>query len=456
MAPSPSSNPAQGSPAPVRPAAARRSTGRPCQPTRERLSRLDGSRAATARLQWRNALVSQNLGLVHMVANRESQRTGRPYDDLCSAGYEGLIRAVESFDTSRNVALSSFAVPYIQGAMRMDQRERQQPLRTPRRLRELQQRARGLQEQRRATGLSPLPPAALAAALGCSLRRLQEADAAYEAFLTSNRIADFVAEKAALSQLQSQIEQQKYLTETQLQDRSGRLGALQAQMGQIAPEVGLFRDVNTAASDKLIALRLQREDLLGRYRPDAQPVRDLDAQIARLEEGMAAGRTTGDGASRIGVNPVYQTLQTERIQLQAEVAALRQSLDALNRQMGQLLDRRLKLAELEPRFQALSLDRDVLQANVRDFAVREEQSRAAMEIASASNDNIRIVQRATAPSRGSSLKKPVLVLAFLFAGFTALCAGLLRMFLRPGLPTPASASRTLDLPVLGVAPLKVS
>ncbi len=284
--------------------------------------------------------------------------------------------------------------------------------------------------------------------------RLQEADAAYEAFLTSNRIADFVAEKAALSQLQSQIEQQKYLTETQLQDRTGRLGALQAQMGQISPEVGLFRDVNTAASDKLIALRLQRDDLLGRYRADAQPVRDLDAQIARLEEGMAEGRTTGDSASRIGINPVYQTLQTERIQLQAEVAALRQSLDALNRQMGQLLERRLKLAELEPRFQALSLDRDVLQANVRDFAVREEQSRAAMEIASASNDNIRIVQRATAPSRGSSLKKPVLALAFLFAGFTALCAGLLRMFLRPGLPTPASASRTLNLPVLGVAALK--
>ena len=53
-----------------------------------------------------------------------------------------------------------------------------------------------------------------------------------------------------------------------------------------------------------------------------------------------------------------------------------------------------------------------------------------------------------------SLRKPVVVLAFLFAGFTALCAGLLAMFLRPGLPTPQSASRTLDLPVLGAAPLK--
>ena len=284
--------------------------------------------------------------------------------------------------------------------------------------------------------------------------RLAEADAAYEQFLTSNQIGDFVAEKAALSQLQSQIEQQKYQTETQLQDRAGRLAALQAQMGQVSPEVGLYRDVNNAAADKLVELKLQREDLLGRYRPDAQPVRDLDSQIARLEQGIEAGRTTGEGARRIGVNPGFQTLQTERIQLQSEVAALRQAQATLSTQLAQLLDRRLKLAELEPRFQALSLDRDVLQANVRDFAVKEEQSRAAREIAAASNDNIRIVQRATAPARGSSLKKPVLVLAFLFAGFTALCAGLLRMFLRPGLPTAQSASRTLELPVLGAAPMK--
>lgn len=286
--------------------------------------------------------------------------------------------------------------------------------------------------------------------------RLAQADQAYEEFLTSNRIGDFVAEKAALSQLQTQIEQQKYQTEAQLQDRIGRLAVLDSQMGQVSQEVGLYRDVNNAANDKLMQLKLQREDLLSRYRADAQPVRELDTQIARLEQGIADGRATADGAKRIGINPVWQTLQTEKIQLQAEVAALRQSQEALAEQLRQLIDRRLKLAELEPRFQALSLDRDVLQANVRDFAVKEEQNRAAREIAAASNDNIRIVQRAIPPTKGKSLKKPVLVLAFLFAGFTALCAGLLRMFLRPGLPTPQSASRTLDLPVLGSARLKAA
>ncbi|OIQ63893.1 hypothetical protein GALL_545620 [mine drainage metagenome] len=96
-----------------------------------------------------------------------------------------------------------------------------------------------------------------------------------------------------------------------------------------------------------------------------------------------------------------------------------------------------------------------MQANVRDYTVKEEQSRAAQEIAARTNDNIRIVSRATPPSKGKSLKKPVMVLALLFAAFTAVCAGLLRMFLRPGLPTAQSASRTLDLPVLAAAPFKI-
>ncbi|HEX2561564.1 GumC family protein [Phenylobacterium sp.] len=285
-------------------------------------------------------------------------------------------------------------------------------------------------------------------------QRLADADQAYQDFLVNNRIGDFVAEKASLSQLQAQIEQQKLQTEAQLQERTARLGALQSQLGQVAAEVGLYRDLNTAASDKLAQLRVQREDLLSRYKPDARPVQDVDVQIAQLEQAVAQGRTTTDGARRFGVNPVRQTVETDRLQAAAEVAALQRSVQALNEQLQQVMDRRLRLAGLEPRFQALALDRDVLMANVRDFSVKEEQSRAAQDIASRTNDNIRIVQRAAVPTKGKSLKRPVAALALLFAGFTALCAGLLRGFLRPGLPTPQSASRTLGLPVLGAASLK--
>ena len=254
--------------------------------------------------------------------------------------------------------------------------------------------------------------------------------------------------------MQAQIEQQRYAAEAQLQDREGRLAALNTQMAGVAPEVGLYRDLSGAAGEKLAALRVQREDLLSRYQPTSRVVTEIDAQIAQMERGMTQGRTATEGAKRMGINPVFQTLQTEKIQITSEIAALRESLGTMQGQVDQLTERRLRLAELEPEFQNLSLDRDVLQANVRDFTVKEQQTRAAQEIAASSNDNIRIVQRAVPATQGKSLKKPVAILAFLFAGFTALCAGLARMFLRPGIPTARSASRTLDLPVLGQAMAK--
>ena len=232
------------------------------------------------------------------------------------------------------------------------------------------------------------------------------------------------------------------------------MAALSAQASALPQEVGLYRDVDHTAQDKLSQLKVQREDLLSRYRPDAQPVRDLDDQIATLQQAIGAGSVQGDGARRVGANPVYQTVQTDRIQLIAEVAALKQASATLAQQIEQVTDRQLRLAQLEPRYDALSRDRDVLSGNVKDFTQKEQDAEAADAIARQSNDNIAIIERAVTPAQGKSLKAPVALLALVLAAFAALCAGLARGLSRPGFPTPASAGRTLDLPVLASAELK--
>ena len=145
------------------------------------LEAMAASPDAATKLWWRNALVEHNLALVRMVAQRQSQRTGQSFDELVSAGCLGLIRAVEAFDLRQTCNLSSYAVPYIRGAMLHDIRDHGQPLHTPRRLRELQQRARRLQEQRRGQGQAPLAAAELASELGCSTAQLEEAGAVQRA-----------------------------------------------------------------------------------------------------------------------------------------------------------------------------------------------------------------------------------------------------------------------------------
>ena len=158
----------------------------------------------------------------------------------------------------------------------------------------------------------------------------------------------------------------------------------------------------------------------------------------------------------MGVNPVYQTVQSDKIQASAQISALQQSSEALGAQIDQVTERQLRLAQLEPQYQGLTRDRDVLQNNVRDFTVKEQETEAADAIARQGDDNISIVERAVVPTQGKSLKQPVLALSVLLAAFTALCVGLLRVFLRPGIPTAASAARSLDLPVLATAPMKSS
>jgi RNA polymerase sigma-B factor len=130
-----------------------------------------------SRLHWRNRLVEANLGLVHSQAARFRGISHLPHSDLVQVGCQGLIRAVEAFDPRRGRCLSTFAVPYVRGAIQHEIRDREAWIRPPRPLWDLHQRTWRLVERRRVAGLPPLGPRGLATALGCSLQELVAAQA---------------------------------------------------------------------------------------------------------------------------------------------------------------------------------------------------------------------------------------------------------------------------------------
>ncbi len=72
----------------------------------------------------RDALVEQNLRLVHHVARKMARTLSVEVevDDLVSAGTIGLINAIENFDPDRKLAFSTFAAPRIWGAILDDLR----------------------------------------------------------------------------------------------------------------------------------------------------------------------------------------------------------------------------------------------------------------------------------------------------------------------------------------------
>ena len=88
-------------------------------PPRRAVRRPASSPAVGRKAAERDTLLTQHLGLVHHVARQLANRlsTAAELDELVSAGTMGLLQAAESFDSSRGLSFSTFAVPRIRGAI---------------------------------------------------------------------------------------------------------------------------------------------------------------------------------------------------------------------------------------------------------------------------------------------------------------------------------------------------
>lgn len=283
---------------------------------------------------------------------------------------------------------------------------------------------------------------------------LGDADSAYETFLQSNDIGDFATAKATLAATYQTTFAETLSVRAQLNQASQRLRTLEAQLAQQPAEVVLQQDLNISAQDQILTLRTERENLLARYTEDAQPVRDIDERIAQLQAYVATGTTVGAKEVRTGPSTIFTEIETTRINAVADRDALAARLSVLEGQLNTLRDRQGRLTQLESTNSTLAGNREVLTAKVREFQQRETEARADSALVAAGADNVTVIARAEAPTKGKSLKAPLLAVVFLFAGFTALCIGLFRVFTRRGFVTPASTGRTLDMPVLAVAPVK--
>jgi RNA polymerase sigma-B factor len=98
---------------------------------RELFLRLrDGDRGARERLAERFLPLARQLA-------RRYQRADEPLDDLIQVASLGLVKAIDRFDPTREVAFSSYAVPTILGELKRHFRDRTWSVRVPRDLQEM-------------------------------------------------------------------------------------------------------------------------------------------------------------------------------------------------------------------------------------------------------------------------------------------------------------------------------
>ena len=278
--------------------------------------------------------------------------------------------------------------------------------------------------------------------------RSRQANDALSAFLTANNIGDFESELRALAQRAADAETQAFDAEARRREAEARAGALRARVATEPAEIELYSESD--ARKQLVDLQLQREQLLSRYQDNAPPVREIDRRIQQLQTFLQTGDTSG--LTRRGQNPVRQDLAGQLYAMEAEARAQAGREYALSQQRDEVRARLRQMQALETTFRQLLRERTILEANASSFATRAEEARSFSQMLGRSTDNISTVERASPPAQGKSLKLPIALATLFLAFIAALAIGLGRALLRRSFPTPSAAARTLDLPVLAVAP----
>ena len=124
-------------------------------------------------MKSRNELICENLGLVHACAKRFKGK-GVEYEELCSCGTLGLIKAADKFDESLGFQFSTYAVPVILGEIKRIFRDTG-ALKVSRSLRELNMRAMSAKEEFEARFMREPTLSELAGILAVTKEELSEA-----------------------------------------------------------------------------------------------------------------------------------------------------------------------------------------------------------------------------------------------------------------------------------------
>lgn len=276
--------------------------------------------------------------------------------------------------------------------------------------------------------------------------KLLEAEDAIRAFLKSNRIGDFTSERATAQGLFATISGELSTVRARASAVDGQVAKTRAQLANTPAELDLF--IEDSSDQTLMNLKVEREQLLSRYTPDSRAVQNIDRQIAQVEAYLA-NQDGPSGLVRSGPNPTYQALETALNTAEAEAESLAGQRLELETQLAQISAKLNQFTQLEPDWNELIRNRDLLEQNVRALAERAQQQGAIDGITSDEAESVTVIEPARVPLRGTSLRRPVAILSLLFAGFSGLMAGLIWVFTRRGFATPNSLQRTTSLPVIG-------
>ena len=157
--------------------------------------------------------------------------------------------------------------------------------------------------------------------------QLNATEAEAVAFHQQHNVFDFPTQRNETLAKLADFEAQLKTAQTEISAEQEKALALRAEASahprQIPNSAHEEPDpVITHIKTNLLTLELQRNELLTRYTPTSSVVKELDNRIAQVKKTLAAEDSKIRRGTTTGLNPVYQTLETQLALSRGQLAAL--------------------------------------------------------------------------------------------------------------------------------------
>ena len=262
--------------------------------------------------------------------------------------------------------------------------------------------------------------------------QLNKNERAIARFLEQNNISDFTSEQGGVRKRTEELRSALNLLRAQMSEAETALATVENQLRQTPQEINLY--VDDRASARISQAELELKQLLAKYLPTSDPVRQKRTELAELKSLQSSYGGKAAGARRVGPNTVYQALLTRRNTLQATADSYREKEFTLQRQLDSADNKVRRLTALSPSYASLLRERETLSSRLRNYNAKEQEALVNQEQqAEATNQNVKVISEPKFPSKGRNTRLLAAAGAMFAWGLTLFMLALLRVFLDPRL-----------------------
>ena len=276
-------------------------------------------------------------------------------------------------------------------------------------------------------------------------RQLGQNERAIARFLQKNNISDFDSEQGGVRKRTEELRAALNLLRAQMSETETALATVENQLRGTPKEINLY--VDDRASARVSQAELELKQLLAKYLPTSDPVRQKQTELAELKSLQNSYGGKAAGGRRVGPNTVYQALLTRRNTLQATADSYREKEFTLQRQLDSADNKVRRLTSLSPDYASLLRERDTLDARLKSYNAKEQEALVNQQQAEATNENVKVISWPKYPNKGRNTRLFAAAGAMFAWGLTLFMLALLRVFLDPRLyVAPGPRRETMMVP----------